>query len=66
MTPVTLEHGERYGKLTVLGKEPSGKYRCGCSCGWIIKARAKKLMRGWVKSCKRCATSAKRNQGEKR
>ena len=57
-----LEHGERYGKLTVLRKTPSGKYLVGCACGFSgIKVSAKKLMRGEVKSCRSCATSAKRN-----
>lgn len=52
-----LEHGERYGSLTVLRKLPSGKYRCGCVCGFSdVKVRANALMRGRVKSCKRCAS----------
>lgn len=57
--PVILEHGERYGKLTVLEKRPNGKYRCGCTCGFsMVKARAKALTSGRVTSCRRCAGKA--------
>ena len=53
---IVLDHGERYGSLTVLKKLPSGKYKCGCICGFTgVKASAKALMRGFVKSCKRCS-----------
>ena len=31
LPPVTLEHGERYGKLMVLRKTPSGEYLVGRS-----------------------------------
>lgn len=58
---ITLEHGERYGKLTVLYKCSSDKrgpkYRVGCACGHRLKVSAKKLMRGEVKECRRCAAS---------
>ena len=63
---MNLDHGERYGKLTVLRKTPSGKYICVCICGTPrTKASAKQLMRGEVKECRRCSgirSGAKRNQ----
>ena len=58
-----IDHGERYGKLTVLRQTPSGKYLCGCACGHQWKVSARKLMRGTVKACGSCATSAKRGAG---
>jgi len=59
LKPVTLEHGERYGRLTVLAKvKVPGRgpaYRCACDCGFQkFYARASHLMRGKVKSCVRC------------
>lgn len=52
---MTLNHGERYGKLTVLGKAEHGRYKCACVCGFSdVKVRAKALMSGRVKSCRRC------------
>lgn len=55
LTPIVLEHNERYGNLTVLRKEGS-KYRVGCSCGYsgmLVRARA--LMRAdGVRSCRKC------------
>ena len=59
LAPVTLEHGERYGKLTVLekviSKERGPTYKCGCSCGFkYVFAKASELMRGRVKSCLGC------------
>jgi hypothetical protein len=59
LAPITLEHGEVYGKLTVLGKvkKYDGRtlYRVGCVCGHsglILSAR--KLMSGKVKACRKC------------
>lgn len=47
-----LEHGERYGKLTVLTKIKTArgtKYRCGCTCGFSgVLLRAAQLMKGSV------------------
>jgi predicted SprT family Zn-dependent metalloprotease len=59
LAPVTIEHGERFGKLTVIqkltSKERGPRYRCGCACGfpWVY-ARAQQLMRGEVTSCLKC------------
>lgn len=54
-----LEHGEVYGKLTVLEsvKKPNGTtmYRVGCVCGHSgLFYSARKLMSGQVKSCRKC------------
>lgn len=54
-----LEHGEVYGKLTVLGsvKKYNGTtlYRVGCVCGHSgLLFSARKLMSGKVKACRRC------------
>jgi len=59
---VSLEHGERYGKLTVLRKIVSKKrgprYACGCACGYRgVIATANQLMRGRVTACLKCAGS---------
>jgi hypothetical protein len=44
LPPTTLEHGERYGSLTVLRKITSKKrgprYQCGCDCGALVYAAA--------------------------
>ena len=58
--PVKLDHGERYGKLTVLAKVKNyrGKtlYRCGCVCGFSSTfLTARKLMSGKVKACRKCS-----------
>lgn len=50
---VTLEHGERYGMLTVLRKR-GHRYSVGCECGWRFKVSARKLMKGEVKACLKC------------
>ena len=59
LAPVTLEHGESFGRLRILGcvKTPHGKmYRVGCECGNSRELyRAVELMRGRVKECARCA-----------
>lgn len=59
LAPVTIEHGERFGKLTVLRKLKSEKrgprYVCGCACGFKnLIASANQLMRGRVKACLKC------------
>lgn len=59
LAPIALEHGERFGKLTVLEKLTSKnrgpRYRCGCVCGCQkVVTTARKLMRGEVKSCLKC------------
>lgn len=60
IAPPTLEHGERYGKLTVLRKLVSKKrgprYICGCECGCSkVKATANELLKGRVKACLKCS-----------
>lgn len=58
--PIELEHGERYGKLTVLKKIKTKRgirYRCGCTCGnsdTIV--RAAQLMKGSVTACLKCSS----------
>lgn len=61
--PALLEHGSRFGKLTVL--EPvlryngARQYRVGCECGhsgMIVTAGA--LMNGRKKACKKCTSAA--------
>lgn len=57
-----LQHGERFGKLTVLRrvkKNRSGqRYKCGCVCGSKdTVASATALMKGRVTSCRACAQS---------
>jgi len=63
LAPVNLEYGERFGKLTVLRKIKSKKrgprYACGCTCGFQnVIVTANQLMRGRVKACLKCASSA--------
>ena len=56
LKPITLQHGERFGKLRVLFQTPEGRYAVGCECGYSgMKVRAKKLMRGEVTECRRCS-----------
>jgi phage-related protein len=61
--PTTLAHGERFGKLKVLGREKlknrSGwKYRVGCECGYSgMLVRPQALMSGRVRSCVKCRDS---------
>jgi len=48
--------GKRFGKLTVLEREPSQKtddvrWRCVCDCGNEIVARGRNLKQGFTKSC---------------
>ena len=61
LAPITLQHGERYGRLTVLAKVKSSNgwsYRCGCECGTSDNYfKAKKLMSGKVKACRKCASA---------
>lgn len=59
MESLTLEHGERFGRLTVLGavktKKHGTRYRCGCACGNSgFLTKATRLMRGVDRSCGRC------------
>lgn len=53
---MTLDHGEVYGKLKVLERLPTGRYRVGCVCGFSKDSyRARRLMRaGGVRECSRC------------
>jgi hypothetical protein len=61
-TPIELQHGERYGQLTVLKKVKSKRgwrYRCGCACGFgFVIANATQLMKGRVTACLKCTTAA--------
>lgn len=65
LAPVTLNHGEIYGQLTVLAifKRGGGRpnhYRVCCACGFSKDHySARKLMRGLVTKCSRC-----RKQGQ--
>lgn len=61
LKPITLEHGERFGKLTVLervkGVDGRGwRYRVGCECGYqgMKPLRAAQLMKGKVTACRKC------------
>ena len=54
LPPVTLDHGERYGKLIVLRKRDN-RYSVGCTCGRRILVTARKLMKGETKSCGKCS-----------
>lgn len=60
-----LEHGERYGKLTVLTKIKTArgtKYRCGCVCGYSgVLLRAAQLMKGSVTACLKCTSTSVAN-----
>ena len=59
----TPQHGDRFGRLTVLGVVPSKKrenrYRCGCTCGFSnVLVRAIHLNSGRVTACLKCRTAA--------
>ncbi len=56
LAPITLTHGERYGRLTVLKQMESGshkgRYRCGCECGNThVYFTARALMSGKRTDC---------------
>jgi hypothetical protein len=61
LKPVELEHGERYGKLTVLRKHSTKRkgsilWRCGCVCGYSgVLVRTNDLLKGRVTSCLKCS-----------
>lgn len=59
LKPVTLKHGERYGKLTVLGRVDTKngvRWRVGCACGYSgMLVRAREVMSGKVKACRECS-----------
>jgi hypothetical protein len=61
LAPITLEHGEVYGKLTVLDRvhtKRGTRYRVGCTCGYSgMLLRAAQLMKGSVKGCLKCEGS---------
>ena len=58
LAPIELQHGERYGKLTVLTKVRTNRgwfYRVGCVCGYNgMLLRAAQLMKGSVTACLKC------------
>jgi predicted SprT family Zn-dependent metalloprotease len=59
LKPVTLEPGERYGKLTVLEpvKTKHGlRYRVGCTCGHSgLLVRTNDLLKGRRTACLKCS-----------
>jgi hypothetical protein len=59
LSPVTFEKGEKYGKLTVLGKVKTKngvRWRCGCACGFSgVLVRTNDLLKGRVTSCLKCS-----------
>ncbi len=66
---MNLEHGERFGKLTVLKRATNAKgrgghvgnarYRCGCECGYSgLIVRGTDLRSGKVWACVKCARLA--------
>ena len=62
LAPVELQHGERYGKLTVLAKVKTRRgwrYRVGCDCGYSgMLLRARQLMKGRITACTKCSSKA--------
>lgn len=59
LAPTAIEHGERFGRLTVLRKITSKKrgprYVCGCICGFSgFITTANELMRGRATACLKC------------
>ena len=57
---LTIEHGDRFGKLTVLRKFKSKKrgprYVCGCVCGCSkVIVTGGQLAKGRVTACLRCS-----------
>lgn len=69
LAPTDLQHGERYGRLTVIRKAANKagrgpKYVCGCACGYApVFVKASHLTSGRVTACVKCATRA--NTGER-
>ena len=56
--PATLEHGDRFGSLTVIAKA-GRKWKCGCACGnSYFYAKANELLRGKVRECNRHKVAA--------
>lgn len=69
VAPITLRHGETFGRMTVLRKMDAaafrGRYQLGCECGNThVYFTAKALMSGRAKECKRCADGNHNAQGE--
>ena len=62
LAPIELQHGERYGKLTVLRKVKTSRgwqYRVGCVCGFTgTILRASQLMKGKVTACLKCSSAS--------
>lgn len=58
LAPIEIQHGERFGRLTVLKKLKTGRgtrYRVGCTCGYSgMLLRAAQLMKGSVTACLKC------------
>ena len=49
-------HGERYGRLTVIGPAEKGRHghrqvECRCDCGRVLITRAESLTHGLTRSC---------------
>jgi hypothetical protein len=59
LQPSTFEHGERYGKLTVIEKvktKNGARWRVGCECGYSgLLVRANDLLKGRMTACLKCA-----------
>lgn len=49
----TLSPGDKFGKLTVLGRTEMGKklWNCSCECGGSVQAFESHLLAGKIKSC---------------
>lgn len=54
LAPVTLEHGDVYGKLKVLRKRGK-RYSVGCVCGFRFLVSKRKLETREVRACGKCA-----------
>lgn len=56
LQPYKIEHGERFGRLTVLREVAASRgprVEVGCACGGRFKVRVSKLRSGQVTNCGR-------------
>ena len=63
------EHGDRYGRLTVLAKvktkEGRRRYRVGCECGYSgTLARKSHLNSGRMTECFKCSMNRSANEAD--
>lgn len=61
-----FDHGERYGRLRVLGpvetKKHGIKWRVGCECGYRgMLVTANQLLKNRKTACGRCSANANRS-----